>query len=66
MQCCAGAATAGGELAALAAELQRARPAAAAGAELLMGEAARVAVLWEEQWHALLPATQVPCPAARR
>ena len=65
MQICAGAATAGGELAALAAELQRARPAAAAGAELLMCEAARVAVLWEEQWHALLQETQVHCLVAQ-
>ncbi|KAK9822206.1 hypothetical protein WJX81_005370 [Elliptochloris bilobata] len=58
------ASAARGELAALAAELRRARPAAAAGAELLMGEAARVAVLWEEQWHATLQ--DVQADVARR
>ncbi len=60
----AGGAAGAGELAALAAALRRANPAAAAAAEALMAEAARVAVLWEEQWHAALQ--EVLADVARR
>lgn len=57
-------AASGGELAVLAAMLRQVQPAAAAAAELLMAEAARVAVLWEELWHATLQEVQVPPPSS--